>query len=70
MTNEQMAHTHAQLTEIAELSLNVDNLVAYIERIRGAAPAGDSRDHVDLALAIAGVQQIAHRLLSDEASAA
>jgi hypothetical protein len=62
MTDNDYADTHAKLTEIAVLSLGVENLVAYIDRVR-SAPAADSADHVDLALAIATVQQIAHRLL-------
>ena len=65
-----MADTHAKLTEIAMLSLSIDDLVGYIERVRGSAPVLESRDHVDLAVAIAGVQQISHRLLSSDATAA
>lgn len=67
ITDEQMAETHAKLTEIAALSLEVGHLVAYIDAVRNLAPV---RDHVDLALAIAGVQQVSHRLFSDDASAA
>ena len=61
MTDEQLADTHAKLVEIAELSLGIDHLVAYIDRVRASAPSTDSNDHADLALAIAGVQHIAHR---------
>jgi hypothetical protein len=68
MTDSDYADTHARLTEIAVLSLSVENLVAYIDRVR-SAPVADSTDHVDLALAIAGVQQIAHRLLADACGA-
>lgn len=69
ITDEQMADTHAKLTEIAALSLNVEDLVAYVERIRTTAPVCETRDHVDLALAIAGVQQISHRLFFDASAA-
>lgn len=70
MTNEAMAEVHAKLVELAALSLNVEGLDGYIERVR-SAPAPDASEHVDLALVVAGLQQVAHRLFTvPDASAA
>jgi hypothetical protein len=63
MTNEEMVQVHAQLVELAALSLNVELLDAYIERVRGG-PVLDAAEHVDLALVVAGLQQVAHRLFT------
>lgn len=67
MTDLDFAITHQKLAQIAELALELRGLDAYIERMRGSAPVLEAAGHVDLAIAVAGVQRVAHAQLAGDA---
>ncbi len=67
MNDLDLAVTQAKLAQIAALSLELTNLDAFIERTSGAS-AAEAAEFRELAIAVAGVQRVAHTQLASDAA--
>lgn len=70
MTPLDLAVTQAKLAQIAALSLELTNLDAFIETVSDSSPALEAAELRELAVAVAGVQRVAHRQLTAASDAA